>query len=59
MYVQLIAVANFTAVGTVFVLLWCLHLLQTIVEPVYNNISLCNTSSIVSVILWYQLIPHC
>jgi hypothetical protein len=29
------------------------------VEPVYNDIGLCDTSCIVSDILWYQLIPHC
>jgi hypothetical protein len=29
------------------------------VEPGYNDIVLCDTSSIASDILWYQLIPHC
>jgi hypothetical protein len=29
------------------------------VEPGYNGIGLYDTSSIVSDILWYQLIPHC
>jgi hypothetical protein len=29
------------------------------VEPGYNDIGLCDTSSITSYILWYQLIPHC
>ena len=28
------------------------------VEPVYNDIGLCDTSSITSDILWYQLIHH-
>jgi hypothetical protein len=28
-------------------------------KPSYNNISLCDTSTIVSDIQWYQLIPHC
>ena len=28
-------------------------------EPVYNSISLCDTSSVVSDILWFQLISHC
>ena len=29
------------------------------VEAGYNDIGLYDTSSIVSDILWYQLIPHC
>jgi len=29
------------------------------VEPGYNDISLSETSSIASNILWYQLLPHC
>jgi hypothetical protein len=29
------------------------------VKPCYNNISLYDTSSITSDILWYQLLPHC
>jgi hypothetical protein len=29
------------------------------VEPGYNDIGLCDTSSITSYVLWYQLIPHC
>ena len=29
------------------------------VELGYNDIGLCDTSSIASDILWYQLIPHC
>jgi hypothetical protein len=32
---------------------------QSTDEPVYNDIALCDTSSIMSDILWYQLIPHC
>jgi hypothetical protein len=28
------------------------------VEPGYNDIGLCDTLSIASDILWYQLIPH-
>jgi hypothetical protein len=28
-------------------------------EPGYNDTGLCDTSSIASDILWYQLIPHC
>jgi len=28
------------------------------VEPSYNNFGSCNTSSIASDILWYQLTPH-
>jgi hypothetical protein len=29
------------------------------VEPGYNDIGLCDTSSIASYILWYQLTPDC
>ena len=29
------------------------------VEPVYNDISLSDVSSITFDVLWYQLIPHC
>jgi len=29
------------------------------VEPGYNENGLCDTPSITSDILWYQLIPHC
>jgi hypothetical protein len=29
------------------------------VEPGYNDIGLCDISSITSDILWYQLITHC
>ena len=32
---------------------------ESTVEPVYNDIGLCDTSYITSDILWYQLIPHC
>jgi hypothetical protein len=32
---------------------------ENTVEPGYNDIGLCDTSSIASDILWYQLIPHC
>ena len=28
------------------------------VEPAYNDIVICDTSPVVSDILWYQLIPH-
>jgi len=28
-------------------------------EPVYNDIGVCDTSSITSDTLWYQLIPRC
>jgi hypothetical protein len=28
-------------------------------EPGYDDIGLCDTSSIASDIQWYQLIPHC
>jgi hypothetical protein len=35
------------------------HIYNTTVEPVYNDIGLYDTSSITSDILWYQLIPHC
>jgi hypothetical protein len=31
---------------------------QNTVEPGYNDIGLCDISSITSAILWYQLIPH-
>jgi hypothetical protein len=30
-----------------------------VVEPGYNGIGLCDTSSVASDILWYQLNPHC
>jgi len=36
-----------------------LTMLSITVEPGYNDIGLCDTSSIPSDILWYQLIPHC
>jgi hypothetical protein len=29
------------------------------IEPVYNDIRLCDTSYITSDILWFQLISHC
>ena len=32
---------------------------QNAVKPGYNDIGLRDTSSIVSAILWYQLIPDC
>jgi len=35
------------------------HLWVDTVEPGYNDIGLCDTSSITSDILWYQLIPRC
>jgi len=34
-------------------------LLHSTIEPVYNDISLCDTSSIGSGTLWNQLILHC
>jgi len=34
-------------------------MLSITVEPGYNDIGLCDTSSIPSDILWYELIPHC
>jgi len=34
-------------------------ILTTTKEPVYNDNGLCDTPSIPSDILWYQLIPHC
>jgi hypothetical protein len=37
---------------------WKNDILNT-VEPGYNDIGLYGTSSIVSYILWYRLIPHC
>jgi hypothetical protein len=36
-----------------------LEVIQNTVEPGYNDIGLCDTSSIASDILWYQLIRHC
>jgi hypothetical protein len=33
--------------------------IENTVEPGDNDIGLCDTSSIASDILWYQLIPHC
>jgi hypothetical protein len=35
-----------------------LYCSQNTMEPGYNGIGLCDTSSIASDILWYQLIPH-
>jgi hypothetical protein len=32
---------------------------QTTVKPGYNDIGLCDISSIASDILWYELIHHC
>jgi hypothetical protein len=32
---------------------------KSTVKPGYNNIGLCDTSSVTSHVLWYQLIPHC
>jgi hypothetical protein len=34
-------------------------LLHSTVEPAYNDISLCDTSSTASGTLWNQLIPYC
>ena len=34
-------------------------LLHNTIEPGYNDIGLCDTSSIAAYILWYQLIPYC
>jgi hypothetical protein len=36
----------------------CCELVNT-AEPRYNAIGLCDTSSIASDILWYQLLDHC
>jgi len=36
-----------------------IHFIEHTVEPGYNDIGLCITLSILSVIFWYQLIPHC
>jgi hypothetical protein len=39
---------------------WCFPWSEAnTVEPRYNNVGLCDTWSIASDILWYQLIPHC
>ena len=35
------------------------RVLKYTMEPGYNDIGLCDTSSITSDILWYQLVPHC
>jgi len=39
----------------------CVFLHDTCVYSLtgYNDIGLCDTSSVVSDILWYRLIPHC
>ena len=36
----------------------CNTLLANTVEPGYNDMGLCDTSSMASDIMWYQLIPH-
>jgi hypothetical protein len=35
------------------------HSKKITADPGYNDIGLCDTSSIASDILWYPLIPHC
>jgi len=46
-------------VCTVYLVSWYLpHLELNTVKPSYNDIGLCDISSVASDILWYQLIPH-